>query len=175
MSDDAPTLTLPDADALDLILGEQEALDGDIAHNPEASAELLAPTRVESQAEIPALAGLQYKRRVLARALAPVAALFEGGQTPPAEAKRKQHRQMIGTLIASEKGITGDKVESMLERLANADPRHIDFCAQLDAMRERYYLGRVALLDLNEQIRSREEHHRTHNAELRAGLSGVGA
>lgn len=167
-------LALPSVDALDEILSEQAAFDAMLREAGEFSDGELGKTALESRAEIPALARLHHHRRVLARALAPIAALFEGGRTPAVEAKRKQHRQVIGTLIAKEQGIAGDKQEARLERLANADPRHLAFCEHLDALRVKYYLGRVALLEVNEEIRDREQAQAIYNAELRAGLRGGG-
>jgi hypothetical protein len=165
---------LPASDALDEILGESLRFDQAIEDGGEAGDDALGKTQLETRAEVPALTRLHHERRVLARALAPLAALFEGGQNPPAEAKRKQHRNVVATLIAAEQGIDGDKVESKLERLANADQRHIEFCDRLETLRIKYFLGKVALLEKTEEIRDREEAMRAYNAELRAGILGGG-
>jgi hypothetical protein len=167
-------ITLPPIDDLDLILGEQEQFDKACETEPEFNLGELGRTDLERRAEIPALAKLHHDRRVIARALAPIAALCEGGQNPPIEAKRKQHRHVVATLIAGEQGIDGEKQESRLERLANADPRHVDFCKDLDTIRVKYTLGRIALMEINEAIRDREESLRAYNAEIRSGLHGAG-
>lgn len=170
-------LNLPASDALDAILAEQQAFDRMVADSEfgEIASGELGKTRLESRAEIPSLALLHHQRRVLVRALAPLSVLFEGkGQGSPADARRKQHRHMIATLIATEQGLDGDKLESKLERLANSDPRHVAFCGKLDDLRLRYYEGRNALIETMELIRDREESLRAYNAEVKAGLAGAG-
>lgn len=167
-------IILPAIADLESILGEQEQMDALFADDPELAAEHLGKTGLEAKAHIPSLEKLHHKRRVLARAMAPLAALFEGGQNASAEARRKQHRQVIGTKIAMEKGITGDKIESMLERLANADERHIRFCDDLERLKIKWFQARVALMEVNEEIRDREEAERCYRAEVNANLTGAG-
>lgn len=167
-------LLLPSSQSLDEILGDSLTFDNALIDSGEAYDGGLGKTSLEERAEIPSLTKLHHERRVLARALAPLAALFEGGQNPPAEAKRKQHRNVVATLIAGEQGIDGDKVETKLERLANSDKRHVQFCDELETLRVKYYLGKIELLAKTEEIRDREEAIRAYNAELRAGIHGAG-
>lgn len=168
VSDDR--ILLPSIADLDAILGEQDAVDALIAEDPESADAHFGKTDLEARAHIPALERLHYERRKLSRALAPLAALFEGGQSAPADARRKQHRAVIGTLIAKEQGLEGDKIESKLERLANQDERHIRFCDELDQLRVRYIRGRIALMEINELIRDREEALRAYSREVAAGI-----
>lgn len=165
------TLELPPTEGLDAILDEARLFDEQIEGAGEALDGAFDKTALEGRAEIPSLARLHHERRVLARQLAPMAALFEGGQTPPAEAKRKQHRALIATLIATEQKLDGDKLESKLERLANADERHITFCEALDHRRVAYYEGRIRLMELTEAIRDREESLRVYGKEIAAGVA----
>jgi hypothetical protein len=168
--DEAESLvSLPGLDTLDAILDEQATLDRLYEEDPEFAAGETGKTPVEQRYEVPALAALHHRRRELARALAPLSALFEG-KAPLADAKRKQHRHAIMSLVAGEQHITGDKVESKLERLANADKRHLAFCEHLETLHVKFTLGRVALMELNEEIRDREETLRLATAEVRAGL-----
>lgn len=163
-------ILLPSIATLDSILAEQDERDAFFDSDPESESEHFGKTALESRAAVPALVALHRRRRDIVRALAPLAALFEGGQTTSAEARRKQHRALVGTLIAGEMGLDGEKIESKLERLANADERHISFCDDLDALRIKYFRGKTVLLEINEEIRDREESLRVYGKEVAAGL-----
>lgn len=105
----------------------------------------------EIRAEIPSLDALQHRRRQLVRECAPLSAKFGGsrGQGSPMDSIRKRHRSLI-----------------MLERLANADPRHIEFCEALEKECARYELLQDDIKSLNEQIQSRLAELYAYNKEI---------
>ena len=164
-------LALPPVSTLESVLQEQRQFDALAERDPEFTSGQLGRTPLEIRAGIPSLVRLQHERRMLVRALAPLAALFEGGQEAPANAKRKQHRNVIATMIAKEQNLEGDKQEAKLERLANADSRHVKWCAELDVLRIQYKEALNAVVEKIELIRDRQESLRAYNAQLRANGS----
>lgn len=168
---------LPVSDALDKLLAEQrvadEAWTAAIGEDGELPADL-AQDELEGRAKVEAIEYLHHRRRVIARVLAPMAVLFKDGGVSGtlADQKRKQYRQFRMTCIQRERGILGDKIESMLERLVAEDRAYLAYCDELDALRLKWFLGRVALDEMTEKIRDREERLRAYNSELRAGVGG---
>ncbi len=88
---------------------------------------VLAQTALESRSDVDNLDALQAKRRQIVKELAPLAAKFIGGTTAGSDSARKRHRAGIAALILDEQP-KGEKPpsEAALERMANADARHID-------------------------------------------------
>lgn len=131
---------------------------------------------IESRADLDSLEGLQAERRAKVKVWAPLAAKFRGAGRGD-DSKRKQHRAIMAQTIANElyekwrnAGAKGDykaASEAMLERLANSDPRHIEFCETLDKEYIQYVLLENDITELNEKIRSREVELYAYNAESR--------
>lgn len=181
----AREVAAPIADERDLQLPATPDLDAEIQRTERHDAQLLAelregvapeelglgPTELEARMEVPALALLQFKRRHIARMMQALGALFTGpANNQPAEAKRRQHRDVIARRIAAEQGITGDRVQAKLETMANADPRHVAWCRQLDQLRAKYEAGRVLLTQLEEAVAARAQAERAYVAEVYAHL-----
>lgn len=74
--------------------------------------------------------------------IAPLAAIFDGGQTPLADGMRKQHRAWVGTQLVQEGAAPENVAETKLERMANVDPRHLRYVNALRKLREVYVLLR---------------------------------
>lgn len=132
---------------------------------------VLEMTALESRAEIANLDALQDKRRGLVKEYAPLAAKFRGGQVAGSDAARKRHRAMISNLILQEIRQEGQKdpSETALERMANADQRHIDFCDELEGQFVEFIVKENEIAEINEQIRNREECLRAYRAEIGLG------
>lgn len=128
---------------------------------------VLQKTPLESRAEVENLDALQAKRRAIVKELAPLAAKFKGGTTAGSDSARKRHRAAIARLILDEqfKGKTPPS-EAALERMANADPRHVDFCETLERQFAKFVVLENDRDDITEQIRSREEELRCYRSEL---------
>ncbi len=126
-----------------------------------------ALTALEERAEIRSLEALQADRRVLVAEYAPLAAKFKGGTTAGADSARKRHRAGIAKLILAD-WPKGDKEpsEAALERMANADDRHIDFCEKLENQFAKFLVLENDIADITDQIRDREESLRVFRAEL---------
>lgn len=127
---------------------------------------------LESRAECANLEALQEKRRKLVKENAPRAAKFRGGSGngSPTDAARKRHRAAISKLILDEKfKNTNPPSEVALERMANADDRHIKFCEELEKDCAKFLVTENDIADITEQIRDREERLRCYRSEL--GLS----
>ena len=122
-------------------------------------------TALESRADIDSLPALQAKRRALVAVYAPLAAKFKGGTTAGSDSARKRHRALVAKRILN--GL-GDKQpsEAALERMANADIEHIEFCNKLEADFTRFILLENDIADVTEQIRNREECLRAYRSEL---------
>lgn len=132
---------------------------------------VLEMTALESRAEIANLEALQAERRKLVKKYAPLAARFKGGSGngSSSDAARKRHRAGIANLILREqfreKG-EKDPSETALERMANADKRHVDFCDELELQFADFLMLENEIADINEQIRNREECLRCWRAEI---------
>lgn len=125
---------------------------------------------LEHRAEVLNLDALQTVRRNLVEQYAPLAAKFKGGagNGSSSDAARKRHRALIAKSILIEQ-FGGDKKEpseTALERMANADPRHIEFCDDLERQFAKFIVLENEIADVNEQIRDREERMRVYRAEL---------
>jgi hypothetical protein len=131
---------------------------------------VLESTALESRADIRNLDALQDKRRNLIRDYAPLAAKFRGGAIAGSDAARKRHRALVAKSILAEKYTDGkEPSEAALERMANADIRHIDFCESLEASFIKFVVLENDIADVTEQIRDREECLRAYRAELGLG------
>jgi hypothetical protein len=132
---------------------------------------VLECTAVESRADVDSLDALQSKRRALVKQYAPLAARFKGGAIAGSDAARKRHRALIAKSILIDAKQRGEKdpSEAALERMANADPRHIEYCDALEREFARFVLLENDIADVSEQIRNREECLRVYRAELGLG------
>lgn len=151
------------------ILKHLAEYDAALAAPTEFSAGELSQTSLEMRADVDALPRLHHRRRQIVADLARLAALFEGGQAPLADARRKQHRALVSQRILAECEGRGEKApsETALERMANADPEHVAFCNWMEGERTRYVLLRNARDEVEEEIRSREIQLYSYNAEAR--------
>lgn len=144
---------------------------------------------LENRAEVDSLEALQQKRRDLMKRYAPLAAKFKGGAVAGTDAARKRHRALVAKRIlvelrqAFEKGpqqvpskktaglmvpaVFDEPSETALERLANADTEHIQYCDKLEADYTRFILLENDIDEIREKIRSREVELYAYNAELR--------
>jgi hypothetical protein len=129
---------------------------------------VLQHTALESRADVDNLEALQAKRRELVKKFAPLAAKFRGGQVAGSDAARKRHRAMVSNLLLRDLRERGEKdpSETALERMANADQRHIDFCKTLEDEFADYIMLENEVAEVTEQIRNREECLRCWRAEL---------
>jgi hypothetical protein len=129
---------------------------------------VLECTAMECRADVDNLDALQAKRRALVKQFAPLAAQFKGGTTAGSDSARKRHRAGIAKLILQEqfKDASKQPAENALERMANADSRHIDFCEDLEKRFAKYVVLENDIADVTEQIRNREECLRVYRAEL---------
>ena len=129
---------------------------------------VLECTALESRAEVQNLDALQDKRRALVKQIAPLSAMFKGGNSTSGDTVRKRHRALIMKRIAA---TSDDKPfsEAALERMANADVEHIAFCDELETKFIRFTLLENDIADITERIRDREECMRCYRAELGLG------
>jgi hypothetical protein len=128
---------------------------------------VLTHTALESRAEVDNLEALQAQRRALVKVYAPLAAKFKGGTTAGSDSARKRHRALVAKRILL--GMKPDEkapAETALERMANADIEHIEFCEKLESDFARFILLENDIADITEQIRNREECLRVYRAEL---------
>lgn len=129
---------------------------------------VLEQSALESRADVDNLDALQAKRRALVKQYAPLAARFKGGAVAGSDAARKRHRALVAKRILIEIKQRGEKEpsEAALERMANADLEHIQFCDTLEADFARFIMLENDIADMTEQIRNREECLRVYRAEL---------
>lgn len=136
-----------------------------------------APTDLEARIGLPSLEALQYERRLLVKKIAPLEALFGSGGDRWT-AKRRQHRDTIAKQIlldlqpkdiGTQLGVSDWKrpSDAALERMANADPRHVTFCEETEAKFADYMILKCSLSEIEELIASREYTSRYLTAELR--------
>ena len=147
------------------------------------SASVVAPTDREVRADIPSLDDLQQRRKDLYKEYAPLRARFGGsrGQGSLSESIRKRHRALIMKSIVIEmrqewekpsenksivRGAFSEPAENKLERLANADPRHIAFCDQLEKDCTRFEVLSNDIQEINEQIASRQAEIYAYTKEI---------
>lgn len=99
--------------------------------------------------------------------MAPLAAIFDGGQNPLADGMRKQHRAWVaGELLTT--GTLGEKVsEAALERIANADPRHLRYAAAIRRLEDAYNRLWRDRRALERMLAERDHRIGTYNTELR--------
>ncbi len=124
-------------------------------------------TDVEERASVDNLDELQARRRKIVAEFAPLAAQFKGGTTAGSDSARKRHRAGIMKLILVEQfKVEKAPSEVALERMANADERHMKFCDDLEKRFAKYVVLENDIADVTEQIRNREECLRVYRAEL---------
>lgn len=130
---------------------------------------LPAAKALEQRAEVDSLEVLQAKRRALLIDYAPLAARFKGGATAGTDASRKRHRALVAKRILVQLEQKQEKApsEAALERMANADTEHIQFCDALEADYTRFIVLENDIQEVNEKIRSREVELYCYNGELR--------
>lgn len=121
---------------------------------------VIAKKPLEDRADIESLEYLQHERALIVPRWAALGAKFKGGNgVASSDSLRKQNRAEIMCKIAQEKfgpeGLTKDRIETMLERLANADPRHIEFCENLRKDFEEFLSLDVQKTEIEERIQSR--------------------
>lgn len=121
---------------------------------------IIARKPIEDRADIESLEYLQHERAQIVPRWAQLGAKFKGGNgVASSDSLRKQNRAQIMCEIAKEKfgpdGLTKERIESILERLANADPRHIDFCEKLRKEFEEFLTLDVQKTEIEERIQSR--------------------
>lgn len=143
----------------------------------------IAPTDREMRADIPSLEELQHKRREIMKEYAPLAAKYKGarGQGSLADSARKRHRSLIMKSIVIEmrqewekpsgnpsivRGAFSEPAENKLERLANADPRHIQFCEDVEKEVQRYLWLENEIDEINEIIQSRQAEIYAYTKEI---------
>lgn len=128
---------------------------------------VLESTDLELRASVDNLEALQAKRRALVKQFAPLAAKFRGGTTAGSDSARKRHRALVAKrILASMPASEKAPAETALERMANADLEHIEFCERLEMDFTRYAILENDILEITEQIRNREELIRVYRAEL---------
>ena len=156
------------------LLDDVARYDDELLQDANFFAEELAKSDLEARADADSLELLHHQRRMVLRELAPLAAIFEGGQTPLADGIRKQHRALVSRDLLLEMRARGelkkeakDLSEAALERMANVDPRHVVFVQKLEKWRIRYVLLKGQLTELQEKIRNRELVLLAYTAELK--------
>lgn len=123
---------------------------------------------LEYRAEVESLEALQAERRKILPRYAELAAKFKGGSSASADSKRKQHRALVMTRIRQSldwKDGAKEPAENWLERMANADLEHIQFCEKLEREFTEYVLLDYQLTEIQERIRSREVELYCYKAE----------
>lgn len=134
-----------------------------------ATATMPEAKAIEMRADVDSLEVLQHKRRQLLKDYAPLAAKFKGGAVAGTDAARKRHRALVAKrlLVQMEQKQEKAPSEAALERMANADTEHIQFCDNLEADYTRFIVLENDIQEVNEKIRSREVELYAYNAELR--------
>lgn len=113
-----------------------------------------APTDLEERAGIPSLEALHAERREIVDKLSPLSLLYGSGGDR-ADAKRRQHRDVIAKLLRAELPGGSDLPENRIQSMANSDPRHTAFCDTLDKQYIEYQRWETALKEVNERIDAR--------------------
>lgn len=125
------------------------------------------PDEWESRVGIPALEAELHLQRQLSEQIAPLAAIFDGGQAPLADGLRKQHRAWVAEQLIREGKAPESVAEGKLERLANADPRHIRYVHALRQLREMFALLRGDEKRLAARLQDRNHRCVSYAAESR--------
>jgi hypothetical protein len=121
---------------------------------------------LESKADVDPKEWLLAKKREILAELNPLAAMHRAsGQGSPADAARKRHRALVSKMLL--KKFTTPPSEAALERMANAHPRHREFCRQLheDAIRYNVLLGEKE--EIEYRLRARETELNAYSAEMK--------
>ena len=123
---------------------------------------------LEARAEVESLEAMQHERRALLPRFATLAAKFKGGNSASADTKRKQHRALVAKrILADWKSDAKEPSETALERMANADVEHIQFCETMEREFTEYVLLEYKITEVQERIRNRETCLNVYNQELR--------
>lgn len=107
---------------------------------------------IEERAGVESLETLHAERRRLLAEFAPLDAQF-GNNGKGWEAARKRHRALVSAMVEAEQGTMA---ENKLERLANADNRHVTFVQDIEAKQPRWYQLKNELAEIEERIESRK-------------------
>lgn len=124
-------------------------------------------TELENRASVESLEALHDERRQLLPRFAALAAKFKGGSSASADTKRKQHRALVAKRILATWESDKPPAETALERMANADVEHIEYCEKMEREFTEYVLLEFKITELAERIRNRETCLNLYNAELR--------
>lgn len=133
-----------------------------------------APTDLEARMGIPSLSALHAERRDILKQLIPLKLLYGSGGDR-ADAKRKQHRNVIEKLLRQELPDGKDTAQNRMESMANSDPRHVAFCDDLDDKYIKYEHWSNCLNEIDELIAAREYESRYITKELGLQHSGLDA
>lgn len=120
-------------------------------------------SEIENRAGVEELATLHAERRKIIEQLAPLELLFGSGGDRW-ESARKRHRHGIAKLIEQEQG---SMAENKLERLANADKRHTDYCDEIEGQFVAWMKWKTKLSEIEERIESRLAEMRYQASEMR--------
>lgn len=124
-----------------------------------------APTDLEARMGLESLEALHHERREIIRQLTPLKLLYGSGGDR-ADAKRKQHRDVIGKLLRQELPDGKDLPQNRIESMANSDPRHLAFCDDLDEKFIKFEYWTNCLNEVDERIAAREYLSRYITKEL---------
>lgn len=124
-----------------------------------------APTDLEARMGLESLESLHYERREIIRQLTPLKLLYGSGGDR-ADAKRKQHRDVIGKLLRQELPDGSDIAQNRIESMANSDPRHLAFCDELDDKFIKFEYWTNCLNEVDERIAALEYLSRYITKEL---------
>lgn len=124
-----------------------------------------APTDLEARMGIASMEALHAQRREIMKRLSPLKFLY-GGSRDQEDAERKRHRDLIERLLREELPDGADMAKGRIESLANSDPRHITFCAQLKDGFIEYGRWETCLKEIEEIIAAREYESRYITKEL---------
>jgi hypothetical protein len=124
-----------------------------------------APTDLEARMGLESLEALHHERREIIRQLTPLKLLYGSGGDR-ADAKREQHRDVIGKLLRQELPDGKDLPQNRIEAMANSDQRHLDFCDDLDEKFIKFEYWTNCLNEVDERIAAREYLSRYITKEL---------
>lgn len=114
---------------------------------------------------LPSLEQLHAQRREIIKMLAPLK-LLHGSGGDRADAKRRQHRDVIGKLLRQELPDGKDAPQNRIEALANSDPRHKEYCDYLDKTFIEHEYWENCRKEIDELITAREYESRYITKEL---------
>lgn len=120
----------------------------------------------EQRVGVAAIAMIDHLFRQVDDKMAPLSTLFRGAQNTTADSTRKQHRAWVAGEIQASRP-TEKFAEATLERLANADPRHLRYAAAIRRLEDAYNRLWRDRRALERMIAERDHRIGTYNTELR--------